>query len=96
MPAPSVALLTAGAYSHLDEDLPLLVAALGRLDVTAVAVDWHDPSVEWAAHELLRSDKSIARIATEAGFTDQSHLTRVFVRHIGCAPGAYRKRSSSG
>jgi AraC family transcriptional regulator len=52
--------------------------------------------VEWAAHELLRSDKSIARIATEAGFTDQSHLTRVFVRHIGCAPGAYRKRSSSG
>jgi AraC-like DNA-binding protein len=30
----------------------------------------------------------LAALAVDLGFADQSHLTRVFRRHVGCAPGA--------
>jgi AraC family transcriptional regulator len=49
---------------------------------------------EWAAEELTRTDKAIAQIAVEAGFTDQSHLTRVFLRVFGVTPGVYRNRTT--
>ena len=39
---------------------------------------------------LSRTDATIADIAHQAGFTDQSHCTRVFRRHFGVAPGAFR------
>jgi AraC-like DNA-binding protein len=29
--------------------------------------------------------------AAESGFADQSHLTRVFVRHFGFTPGEWRR-----
>jgi AraC-like DNA-binding protein len=48
----------------------------------------------WAANELTGTDKPIAQVASEAGFTDQSHLTRVFVRCVGVTPAAYRKRAT--
>ena len=35
---------------------------------------------------------SIADIAIETGFTDQSHLTRVFRRSLGETPAAFRRR----
>lgn len=34
---------------------------------------------------------SLAGLAAELGFSDQSHLTRHFKRRFGLAPGAYRK-----
>ncbi len=46
--------------------------------------------VEWAAAEIARGDRSLAEIATEAGFADQSHFTRLFKRYLGTTPGQYR------
>lgn len=39
----------------------------------------------------LASDTSLVEIAHEAGFADQSHMTRTFRRFIGMTPGAYRQ-----
>ena len=46
--------------------------------------------VEWAAIEIARGNRSLAEIATEAGFADQSHFTRLFRRYVGTTPGRYR------
>lgn len=43
----TVALVTAQAARNLDEDLPLLSAALARRGVEAEVVVWDDPAVEW-------------------------------------------------
>jgi AraC-like DNA-binding protein len=32
---------------------------------------------------------SLAQVAAEAGFADQSHMTRVFASRYGFTPGAY-------
>jgi glutathione synthase/RimK-type ligase-like ATP-grasp enzyme len=57
VPAPRVALLTAAASRHLDDDLPVLVAALGAAGAQGEPVDWHDDSIEWGDFDLavLRS-----------------------------------------
>ena len=47
-----VALLTAGDFAHLDEDLPLLSAALEAAGVATVVVDWRDEAVDWTAVDL--------------------------------------------
>jgi AraC family transcriptional regulator len=44
----------------------------------------------WAATELAGSDTTLATIAIQAGFADQSHFTRVFKRYIGVTPARYR------
>ena len=49
--------------------------------------------VAWAAAELARTGKPIAEIAVEAGFCDQSHLTRAFRRVLDTSPGVYRERA---
>ncbi|HEX5459501.1 MAG TPA: hypothetical protein VFX20_05970 [Steroidobacteraceae bacterium] len=52
-----IALVSARAARHLDEDLPPLIAALAAAGVDATAADWDDPGVDWAAYRvaLLRS-----------------------------------------
>ena len=47
--------------------------------------------LDWAAERLTRTDAAIASIACEAGFADQSHLTRTFKRYTGRTPAAYRR-----
>jgi DNA-binding response OmpR family regulator/AraC-like DNA-binding protein len=45
------------------------------------------------ARELLReTEEKTAAIAEMVGFCDESHLARVFRRHDGRPPGAYRRR----
>jgi len=44
-----------------------------------------------AARELRRGELSLAEIAAEAGFADQSHFTRLFKRYFGTTPGRYRE-----
>lgn len=39
---------------------------------------------------LLRDGQALAEVAFACGFSDQSHLTRMFKRSIGVTPGAFR------
>jgi len=48
--------------------------------------------LEWAKAQLARTDRPLAAIAIDAGFADQSHLTRAFVRGEGTTPGRFRGR----
>jgi len=41
------------------------------------------------ARHLLRRGEPIAAVAADAGFSDQSHLTRLFRRTFGTTPGVY-------
>ncbi len=43
------------------------------------------------ALRLIRSGETLTDAAVASGFADQSHMTRVFVRHYGVTPGAWRK-----
>ena len=45
-----------------------------------------------ASQALLNSDRSIASIADETGFYDQSSFTKQFVRQTGLTPRAFRKQ----
>ncbi|WP_399094603.1 helix-turn-helix transcriptional regulator [Streptomyces sp. BBFR2] len=44
-----------------------------------------------ARRELLRTDRPITEIAAEAGFADQSHLTRMMRRYEGATPRVLRE-----
>ncbi len=47
-----------------------------------------------AARDLLRRSRaSLAAVAAEVGFADQSHMTRLFRRRYGLTPGAFRRRA---
>ena len=46
--------------------------------------------LNWAAERLAASRDSIAQIALQAGFYDQSHFSRTFKRQFGCTPLEYR------
>ncbi|MCG8462313.1 MAG: AraC family transcriptional regulator [Holophagales bacterium] len=48
--------------------------------------------VEWAEERIRTGDAPLAEIAADAGFADQSHLTRVFRAELGITPGAWRRR----
>lgn len=48
--------------------------------------------IQAASDELLGSDKSVAEIAQDNGFYDQSAFTRQFRIHTGETPLAFRKR----
>jgi AraC family transcriptional regulator len=46
--------------------------------------------VEYARREIFRSDRPLTQIALDAGFSDQSHLTRTFKRLTGMTPAQFR------
>jgi AraC family transcriptional regulator len=48
--------------------------------------------VEAACREIARGERSLAQIALDAGFADQSHLTRTFRRLMGVTPGGFASR----
>ena len=48
--------------------------------------------VAFARNQLTASDQPIAHIAIDAGFADQSHLSKAFKRITGETPAAYRAR----
>lgn len=48
-----VALVTAERARGLDEDMPLLLAALAARGLVAAEVVWDDPAVEWSGFDLV-------------------------------------------
>jgi transcriptional regulator GlxA family with amidase domain len=50
-----------------------------------------DLRIRRARELMLATDRSLAEIALETGFSDQPHFTRVFSRLIGAGPGAWRR-----
>lgn len=46
--------------------------------------------LEYAAKELIQSEKSFSEIASTAGFYDQSHFANAFKRYTGLTPTEYR------
>jgi AraC family transcriptional regulator len=47
--------------------------------------------MERAQGLMLSTDKALSEIADECGLADQSHLTRLFRRHVGESPAAWRR-----
>lgn len=47
------------------------------------------------ARSLIRRGVPLVQAAADAGFADQSHMTRLFVRHFGFTPGAWRRAAAS-
>lgn len=47
--------------------------------------------LEFARREMAASNAPLCQIALAAGFSDQSHLTRMFRRHMGISPAQYRE-----
>ena len=45
------------------------------------------------AQRLIRAGRALSEVAVEAGFCDQSHLTRWFVRQFGVTPRRYATRA---
>jgi AraC-like DNA-binding protein len=50
--------------------------------------------VQFVCRKLTETGDALTDIAEEAGFTDQSHMTRVFKRITGDTPGSYRVAGS--
>jgi AraC family transcriptional regulator len=49
--------------------------------------------IEHARRALRTTDRSIADVALDCGFSDQSHLSRIFRKATGMAPARYRRPS---
>jgi AraC family transcriptional regulator len=49
--------------------------------------------VQHVARRLAESDEPLSTIASDAGFSDQSHMTRVFKRLTGEPPGEHRRKA---
>jgi AraC family transcriptional regulator len=47
--------------------------------------------IEHACAELMKGDLSLAGIALQAGFVDQSHFSKVFKLYVGTTPSNYRR-----
>jgi AraC family transcriptional regulator len=52
--------------------------------------------LERAQQMLEQTELSLAQVAAACGFADQSHLTQIFTRQLGCTPRAYRRKGTSG
>ena len=50
--------------------------------------------VERACQHLRKDRLALKEIALLSGFSDQSHLNRVFRRHMNLTPAEYRKQSA--
>jgi AraC family transcriptional regulator len=48
--------------------------------------------VDCAARQLVATERPLADIALDAGFSSQAHLTRELKKHLGTTPAAYRRR----
>ena len=88
--------------AHVDEQVELeqLARAAGlspfhliRVFRKATGMTPHNWLVDRRVHlacNLLREGLSATHVAARCGFSDQSHLTRVFKSRLGVTPGQFR------
>lgn len=86
---------------HFDRDVPLKELAdmagcspwrLNRVFALAVGMPPHEYQAMQRVRrvkECIRDGKSLAESAAEAGFSDQSHMTRCFRKVMGMTPGVF-------
>jgi len=76
-----IGLVTAAVARNLDDDLPLLGAALERAGTQFLFVEWHDNAVDWAqfSHIVLRStwDYHLRRLEFLTWLREVSRVTTV-------------------
>jgi AraC family transcriptional regulator len=93
--------------NHLDQDLGLSILAkqanlstgyLSQLFKQSMGCSPHQYVIEQRLNRvkflLIQTNDTIAKIASQAGFQDQSHLSKVFRQHIGMTPYQYRGKQS--
>jgi AraC family transcriptional activator of pobA len=56
----------------------------------------HTRLVREACRRLVHIAAPVSRIAFELGFEDAAYFSRFFRRHVGVAPGEYRRRAALG
>ncbi len=81
------------SLSDLAESVNLNPHYLTRLFTRTVGIPPHRFQIQHRiqqAKQMLQQQKSIKDIATDCGFTDQSHLNRHFKFITGTTPGAYQ------
>ena len=69
-----------------------LCRAFRRFRARTITDALYGARVQHVARRLVESDEPLSAIALEAGFSDQSHMTRVFKRLTGYRPGEHRRR----
>lgn len=57
----------------------------------AITVDVTGLRIQRACRALSETQDTLASIASETGFTDQSHFTRTFKQIVGTTPAHYRR-----
>ena len=90
--------------ANLNEDIGLAgiskacaasISALTRGFKAALRVSPHrwvlSRRIALAQRLMYDGSRPLSEVAASTGFADQSHLTRVFMRHIGTSPGAWRR-----
>ncbi len=103
LPSSTLGLVTGYIQDHLDQSLSLAdLATLVGMSACYFATLFKQSTgtsphqfivqcrLQRSQHLLARSDAAIAEIALQCGFSSQSHLTRVFRKHLGTTPRAYR------
>lgn len=83
-------------HRDLADACSLSIRAFERQFTAVYHVSPHDYirqlRVRMSCHALVFTRKSLAKVASELGFSDQSHFTREFRRLYGETPLAYRNR----
>lgn len=79
------------AAKDLGASVSTIVQALRKETRRTFLQHLRERRVREARSLLTDTDLSIAQIATQAGFCDQSHLTRTFSRELGVTPRRYRQ-----
>ena len=84
---PSVTDLAALAGVHASH----LLRTFRRYHGTTVATYVRRRRIERARNEVAKGDRPLSMIALDAGFSDQSHFTRVFRQTFGETPARYAR-----